>query len=75
MPIYEYMCKDCGAHFDALRSMKDADAPIACKECESRHTSRQISVFYAQSGGRVVAGGNGGGCTGCAGGSCSSCNH
>lgn len=75
MPLYEYQCKDCGHRFDALRSIKDADQPIVCKQCESEHTERQISVFFAQSGGRVVAGSNGGGCAGCAGGSCSSCGH
>src|SRR3990172_360068 len=52
MPIYEYVCLDCREQFDALRPMGDADAPIACVECESEHTSRTISVFFAQSGGR-----------------------
>jgi len=75
MPLYEYRCKDCGYHFDALRPMKDADNPITCKQCAGDHTERQISVFFAQSGGKVVAGGNGGGCAGCAGGSCASCGH
>jgi len=75
MPLYEYQCKDCGHRFDALRPIKDADKPIVCQKCTSDHTERQISVFFAQSGGRVVAGGNGGGCAGCAGGSCSSCGH
>lgn len=72
MPIYEYTCKDCGARFDALRSMKDADAPIICKECESLNTSRRLSTFFAQSGGRAVAGSDGG-CGNCAGSACASC--
>lgn len=75
MPIYEYVCKDCGEHFEVVRLIKDADSTIACKKCSGTHTSRAISVFYAQSSGRVVAGGNGGGCAGCTGGSCSSCGH
>jgi putative FmdB family regulatory protein len=75
MPIYEYVCLDCGAHFDALRSMRDADAPINCQDCESLHTQRAISVFFAQSGGRIVAGNNNAGCAGCAGGSCSTCGN
>jgi putative FmdB family regulatory protein len=75
MPIYEYVCLDCGTRFDALRPMRDADAPIACKECKSECTTRQLSVFFAQSGGRAVAGSNGGGCAGCSGGSCSHCGH
>lgn len=75
MPIYEYICLDCGKRFEELRPMRDADAPIACADCESQHTSRMLAVFYAQSGGKVVAGGNGSGCAGCAGGSCASCGH
>ena len=75
MPLYEYVCKDCGHHFDALRSMKDSDKPIACKSCHSEHTNRALSVFFASSEGRSVSGAGGGGCAGCGGGSCSSCNH
>jgi putative FmdB family regulatory protein len=75
MPLYEYICKECGYHFEVLRPIKDADKPIACRRCASETTERQISVFFAQSGGRVVAGGNGGGCAGCSGGSCSTCGH
>jgi putative FmdB family regulatory protein len=72
MPIYEYICQDCKTRFEVLRPMKDADAPMNCKECESYHTSRAITVFFAQSGGRVVAG-NSSGCGSCTGGSCASC--
>jgi len=72
MPIYEYVCLDCRDRFDALRTMREADAPIACEGCGSEHTSRLISVFFAQSEGRVVAGA-GGGCACCSGGSCATC--
>lgn len=75
MPIYEYICQECGARFDALRSMKEADAPISCQVCSSLHTQRAISVFNAQSGGRIVAGGGHNGCASCSGGSCASCGH
>jgi len=76
MPLYEYVCEDCGNRFDALRSIKDADRPIACKKCASEKTARQLSVFFAQSSGHTVAGtSGGGGCAGCAGGSCASCNN
>jgi putative FmdB family regulatory protein len=72
MPIYEYACLDCGAQFDALRSMREADQPIACQACESDHVSRMISVFFARSGGRSVAG-TSGGCARCSGDMCSTC--
>ena len=55
MPIYEYLCLDCDEHFEIIRAMKDADAPIACQKCESDNISRMLSLFNAQSGGRVVA--------------------
>jgi putative FmdB family regulatory protein len=74
MPIYEYICEDCDTRFDVIRMIKDADAPISCKECESRHTKRALSLFFAQSGGRVIAG-NEKSCSGCSGGSCSGCSH
>jgi putative FmdB family regulatory protein len=76
MPLYEYLCLDCKNRFDELRSMKDADATIPCKACSSEHTSRLISVFNAQSGGRVVAGSSAAsGCAGCSSSSCAGCGH
>jgi len=73
MPIYEYICKDCGARFELLRSIKDADNSVQCSVCKSNQTNRAVSVFYAQSGSQIIAGNSSGGCSGCAGGSCSSC--
>jgi len=74
MPIYEYLCKDCGERFEMVRTMKDADKPISCKTCQGNQTQRTLSVFYAQSGSKVIAGGSSGGCAGCGGGNCSSCS-
>jgi len=74
MPVYEYACKECGHKFDSLRSMKEADAPIACKNCQSLHTHRKLSTFFSSSEGRSV-GPQGGGCSGCNGGSCASCRN
>jgi putative FmdB family regulatory protein len=74
MPIYEYLCKDCGERFEMVRTMKDADMPIPCKTCHGNRTQRTLSVFYAQSGSKVIAGGSNGGCAGCGGGNCASCS-
>lgn len=74
MPIYEYACLDCGRRFEALRSMKDADTPIACSHCHGDRTTRQLSVFFAQSGGKALAG-TSPSCGSCSGGSCSTCGH
>lgn len=75
MPIYEYVCQDCGIKFDVLRSIKDADAPITCQSCASQSPKRAISVFAAFSGGKIIAGSSNEGCTGCTSGSCASCGH
>jgi putative FmdB family regulatory protein len=74
MPIYEYICKDCGARFELIKSIKDADTLSPCKSCHSSQTQRALSVFFAQSGSHIIAGGNSSGCAGCSSGSCSSCN-
>lgn len=78
MPVYEYICEDCGTHFDVRRAMKDADQPTACKTCNGDHTRRLLSRFFSKNDGK--SGGSsspsgGGGCSGCAGGSCGSCHH
>jgi putative FmdB family regulatory protein len=72
MPIYEYVCQDCQQRFEALRSMADSDKAIPCEYCGSDQTQRAISVFFAQSGGRGIAGSNGE-CSSCTGGTCSTC--
>ncbi|MCC7130701.1 MAG: zinc ribbon domain-containing protein [Anaerolineae bacterium] len=74
MPIYEYVCLDCRNQFEQVRLMKDVDEPIACAKCASLHTARTLSLFFASSGGKAVAGGAGA-CAGCASRSCSTCGH
>ncbi len=74
MPIYEYRCKDCQTKFSVLRSMSQADAPIACERCAGVNTARVLSTFYAHGEGGALSGA-GGGCGSCEGGSCGSCGH
>lgn len=76
MPVYEYYCTDCRTKFEVLRPMSKADAPIACKKCQGKHTSRILSVFAAHSEGKAISGvGGGSGCATCGGGSCSTCGQ
>lgn len=43
MPIYEYVCKGCGHHLEALQKM--ADAPLTdCPECQKPELQRKISA-------------------------------
>lgn len=75
MPIYEYICFDCSHQFDVLRLMRDADSPIPCEKCQSHHTSRKLSLFYAHSDGRSLAGTSQAGCVGCSANSCAGCSN
>ncbi|MGD2170969.1 MAG: zinc ribbon domain-containing protein [Gammaproteobacteria bacterium] len=43
MPIYEYVCKDCGHEFDALQKL--SDEPLkTCPACEKDSLKKKISA-------------------------------
>jgi len=42
MPIYEYVCDDCGHGFETL--VRSTDAPN-CPQCGSNRLDKQLSVF------------------------------
>lgn len=45
MPIYEYVCNDCGARYEQIVLSKSAK--IACPKCASAKRTLQLSVFSA----------------------------
>jgi len=79
MPIYEYVCGDCGNHYEQL--VMSRSASISCPRCSSKRHTLQLSVFSAPAksssgsgpSGSFNGGGmpSGGGC--CGGGGCG-CN-
>ncbi len=77
MPIYEYVCGDCGAQFEEILS-PSAPAP-ACPKCKSANTKKLMSCCRYSSGNadagaaKTTARSSGGGCAGCSGGNCASC--
>ncbi|MGE5489519.1 MAG: FmdB family zinc ribbon protein [bacterium] len=48
MPLYEYHCAECGARFEQLRRMSEADNPLVCPKCKSERVSRQLSTFASK---------------------------
>jgi putative FmdB family regulatory protein len=72
MPLYEYKCNDCRTQFDALRSISNADTPIACQDCQGENTSRMLSLFFAHSDGRTITQ-SAPACTSCSTHACSTC--
>ncbi len=45
MPLYDYLCRDCGVAFEKLRSIKDADRELDCPKCHSANIERLLSTF------------------------------
>jgi putative FmdB family regulatory protein len=43
MPIFEYVCKDCGRPFEKIVPRYDSDA--SCAHCNSSNVEKQLSVF------------------------------
>ncbi len=51
MPLYEYQCAGCGAAFEQLRRMQDADQNLECPRCASHEVKRLLSTFAPRMGG------------------------
>ncbi len=52
MPVYNYVCAECGAHFEQWHSFKDADVVVVCPNGH-RHTRKLLSaptIVYKGSG-------------------------
>jgi putative FmdB family regulatory protein len=55
MPIYEYLCDDCGEHYE--RIVMNSKTKITCPKCESSKKTIQLSVFAAPANGGKSSGG------------------
>ena len=67
MPTYEYLCRDCGEHFDLRRPMSEASAAANCPQGHADTVKLLSTVALAGRGGAgaaPVAGPSGGGCCG-----------
>jgi putative FmdB family regulatory protein len=67
MPIYEYVCDDCGAHYE--RIVMNGSTVVTCPQCTSARSTLQLSVFAAhgstaKSSSAAAASSNSGGCCG-----------
>ncbi|MGB6470629.1 MAG: zinc ribbon domain-containing protein [Candidatus Acidiferrales bacterium] len=68
MPIYEYVCDDCGERYE--RIVMNQKQAVTCPKCASAKHTIQLSVFAARSSGASSSrksspkSGSGGGCCG-----------
>jgi putative FmdB family regulatory protein len=49
MPIFEYVCQDCGKDFE--RIVPRHDSTTDCPHCHSNHLEKQLSVFAVSGSG------------------------
>jgi putative FmdB family regulatory protein len=52
MPIFEYLCEDCGSKFEKLVRRPGVDE-VLCPSCGQSHLEQQHSTFAAHSNGRA----------------------
>jgi len=45
VPVYTYVCKDCGEQFDLLIGMTSEKTELKCKKCDSSNINRALSPF------------------------------
>lgn len=59
MPIYEYLCPECGHPFEKRVGFSQADDPQTCPACGYEKATKQISLIGAASvsGGSSSGGG------------------
>jgi putative FmdB family regulatory protein len=68
MPIYEYVCDDCGTEYE--RIVLNSTTKVTCPKCAGTKSTMQLSVFAAHGNGTKASGGSsssgpsGGGCCG-----------
>ena len=63
MPIFEYLCKDCGRPFEKI--LPRYDSPADCIHCNSGNVEQQLSVFAVAGSSSDFAPDSGAGCGRC----------
>lgn len=48
MPIFEFVCQECGTPFEELVRSSYAVGEVSCPSCESSQVTKQISTFASQ---------------------------
>ncbi len=48
MPIYEFVCADCGHPFEQLVLNSSKIASISCPTCQSQNVTKKISTFASR---------------------------
>ena len=76
MPLYEYVCSNCGCEFELLRSLSKAGEEATCPKCH-KPAERKLSTFacFTKSDSGITSPVSGGSpCSSCSSSSCSTCH-
>jgi putative FmdB family regulatory protein len=53
MPLYEFVCDECGSQFEELVRSASAVGEVICPNCQSQRVNKMISTFASK-----IAGGS-----------------
>ncbi len=56
MPIYTYICNECGEQFDLLVGVTAQQEELKCKKCNSRNVRKTLSAFSVSGGSAKLTG-------------------
>jgi putative FmdB family regulatory protein len=51
MPIYEYVCQECGAKYEKLVRFGSTEVQLRCPRCGSTRAEKAISLFGTSAAG------------------------
>ncbi|TET14993.1 MAG: zinc ribbon domain-containing protein [Dehalococcoidia bacterium] len=76
MPLYEYLCPECGLEFELLRPMSQVNEGAPCPRCNNgaRRVLSTFAAFSKSSSGTSAPVGGSSGCSTCSTSDCSSCH-
>ena len=76
MPIYEYLCTECGCKFELLRSLNGSNEGASCPKCnrKAKRVFSRFASFSKDAGGESTPIAGGSSCSGCTASSCGSCH-
>jgi putative FmdB family regulatory protein len=72
MPIFEYICQDCGKRFECLFLSRRDQHAVVCSHCDSSNVKRIFSTF-GLGGGKGEAGSSDSSCRICSTKTCNTC--
>jgi len=73
MPIYEFVCDDCGREFEKLFRSMTEHRPPRCPHCNSRRVHKKFSTFATAGGEPGKGQGGARSCATCDSGFCTTC--